>query len=595
MIFYDFEVFYKNWLVVILDMDAQQEYIVLDDPERLRELYEAHKEDIWVGYNSRGYDQWILRTILLGFDQKDVNDFIIVKHKKGWQYSNLFRKIPLINFDVEPNPPVGLKTMEGFMGNDIRFPDVSFNIQRKLTQAEIDETIKYCRHDVENTVEVFLERKSEFDAMLQMVKIFKMPLSYIGKTDAGITAKVLDCVYTKRDDEFDFIIEPFIKLQKYSSVLEWFRNAKSDCRKEMLAAGKDPDDPQAFREFFYNRSLVTDICGIPHVDGWGGIHGAPNKPVYRRGSLWHIDVGSYYPSYLIAHSRVTRSARHPEKYAEVYHTRMALKAAGKKKEQAPYKKLLNSLSGAMKDPNNPAYDPCMNNTMVVNCQLMLIMLLEWLEAEVDGFELVQSNTDGLIVQIPDTDEAFAQLDEVCYRWEQTCSTEKCSIVLAFDQVDWIYQKDVNNYLFKFTGKDKFERKGAYVKELSRIDNDLPILNQALVNYMTKGIHPAVTIDACDDLIMFQKIIKLSSEFEYVQHNGRKYLYKCYRVFASKDESDGRIQKCRSGENPKKFGNTPDHCFIYNDDVNGVKCPAKLDKSWYINEAKKRLEAFGVIV
>lgn len=595
MLFIDFECFLHNWLCVLIDMDAREELVIVDDQSKLKEQYQKHKDDIWVGFNIRNYDQYILKAILLDFDPKNVNDFIIVKRRRGWEYSNLFNKIPLTIFDVQPNPPVGLKTMEGFMGNNIKETDVPFNIQRKLTQAEIEDTIKYCRHDVENTVEVFLERKSEFDAMLQMVKIFKMPLSYIGKTDAGITAKVLDCVYTKRDDEFDFIIEPFIKLEKYGSVLEWFRNAKSDCRKEMLAAGKDPDDPQAFREFFYNRSLVTDICGIPHVDGWGGIHGAPNKPVYRRGSLWHIDVGSYYPSYLIAHGRVTRSARHPEKYAEVYHTRMALKAAGKKKEQAPYKKLLNSLSGAMKDPNNPAYDPCMNNTMVVNCQLMLIMLLEWLEAEVDGFELIQSNTDGLIVQIPDTDEAFAQLDEVCYRWEQTCSTEKCSIVLAFDQVDWIYQKDVNNYLFKFTGKDKFERKGAYVKELSRIDNDLPILNQALVNYMTKGIHPAVTIDACDDLMMFQKIIKLSSEFEYVQHNGRKYLYKCYRVFASKDESDGRIQKCRSGENPKKFGNTPDHCFIYNDDANGVKCPAKLDKSWYINEAKKRLAAFGVIV
>lgn len=595
MIFYDFEVFKYNWLVVILDMDAQQEHIVIDNPERLRELYEAHKEDIWVGFNSRDYDQWILRAILLGFDPKEVNDFIIVKRKKGWQYSSLFRKISLNNFDVMPNPPIGLKTMEGFMGNDIKETDVPFNIQRNLTPEEIAETVKYCRHDVEQTVEVFLERKSEFDAMLQMVKIFKMPLSYIGKTDAGITAKVLDCVYAKRDAEFDFIIEPFIKLEKYCSVLEWFRNAKTDCRKEMLEAGKNPDDPEAFKKFFYKRSLETTICGVPHKDGWGGIHGAPDKPIYRKGSLWHIDVGSYYPSYLISHDRVTRSARHPEKYAEVYNTRMALKAAGKKKEQAPYKKLLNSLSGAMKDPMNPAYDPCMNNTMVVNCQLMLIMLMEWLEDGVDGFELVQSNTDGLIVQIPDTDEAFAQLDEVCYRWEQTCSTEKCGIVLAFDQVDWIWQKDVNNYLFKFTGQEKYERKGAYVKELSRIDNDLPILNKALVDYMTKGIHPAITINACDELIMFQKIVKLSSEYEYVQHNGKKYLYKCYRVFASKSKTDGQIQKCREGNNPAKFGNTPEHCFICNDDINGVKCPAKLDKNWYINEAKKRLAQFGALV
>jgi len=37
-----------------------------------------------------------------------------------------------------------------------------------------------------------------------------------------------------------------------------------------------------------------------------------------------------------------------------------------------------------------------------------------------------------------------------------------------------------------------------------------------------------------------------------------------------------------------------HDIQFNDDVNGVKCPSKLDKQWYINLAKKRLGDFGVI-
>ena len=389
MIFYDFEVFKHDWLVVILDMDAQKEHVIINDSDQLKAFYEAHKDDIWCGYNSRNYDQFILRAILLDFDPKKVNDWIIVKDKSGWMYSNLFWQISLNNYDVMPNPPIGLKTMEGMMGNNIKESDVPFDIDRKLTDREIAETVKYCRHDVEQTVEVFLERKDSFDAMMQMCQVFNLPLSYLSKTDAGITAKVLDCVRTDRDDEFDFIIEPFIKLEKYQSVLEWFKNAKQDCIVEMKDAyGKatpsqrykyDYTDPEAFRKFFYNRSLTTNICGVPHVDGWGGIHGASEKPIRCKGSLWHVDVRSYYPSYLIAHQKVSRSARQPEKYKEVYDTRMALKAAGKKKEQAPYKKLLNSLSGAMKDKSNPAYDPCMNNTMVVNCQLMLIMLLFLME------------------------------------------------------------------------------------------------------------------------------------------------------------------------------------------------------------------------
>ena len=232
--------------------------------------------------------------------------------------------------------------------------------------------------------------------------------------------------------------------------------------------------------------------------------------------------------------------------------------------------------------------------IVVLLVLMLIMLLEWLEA-IPGFELIQSNTDGLIVMIPDTDEAFEMLDDICYRWETHCSTDICGIKLTFDQVEYIYQKDVNNYLCKFAGKDEYERKGAYVKELSRLDADLPIINRALVDYLTKGIHPAVTINGCDELIQFQKLVKLSSKYEYVEHNGKRYSYKCYRVFASTRPTDGRILKCRSGSNPAKFGNTPDNCFIVNDDINGTGCPAHLDKQWYINLALQRLKDFGVIL
>jgi DNA polymerase len=44
---------------------------------------------------------------------------------------------------------------------------------------------------------------------------------------------------------------------------------------------------------------------------------------------------------------------------------------------------------------------------------------------------------------------------------------------------------------------------------------------------------------------------------------------------------------------EKFANTPEHCFIYNDSVNGKKVPNKLDKKWYIELAEKRLKQFGM--
>ena len=250
----------------------------------------------------------------------------------------------------------------------------------------------------------------------------------------------------------------------------------------------------------------------------------------------------------------------------------------------------------MKDPNNPAYDPRMNNTMCINGQLMLLDLIEHLEV-IPGFVLIQSNTDGLIVKIPDNDEAFNMMDDICYEWEKRCSTDKCDILLELDCIYKIYQKDVNNYMW-IDLDGGLERKGAYVKELNPLDYDLPIVNEALVNYMAYGTPVDKTINECDDLIKFQKIVKLSKKYDYVGYESfndidipsiKEYTYKCYRVFASKDSKDGRLLKFKKSKaKGEKFANTPEHCFICNDDVTKEKVPKKLDRQYYIDIANVRL-------
>lgn len=584
MIFYDFEVYLHDWLVVIYDMNTQKKHVIVNDDKELTHFYETHKNDIWVGYNNINYDQYILKAILLGMNPKTVNDQIIIDGLKGWQISKEFSKIQMYNYDTVGTQRIGLKTLEGFMGNDIKETDVPFDLDRPLTDAEIAETVKYCTHDVEQTIEVFLKKQNDFKSMMHIVKEFNLGLAHIGDTGAKVTATVLGCIHNDYKDEFDVKILPCIQIKKYKEVINWY--------KEQL----DKKD-----SYIYNTFKCVDVAGVPHIFAFGGLHGAPSQPIHRKGAIYHVDVNNYYPSMLIAHDLVTRSATN-DNYVKIYNTRKALKMkqlSAKTKEeknlyksqQLPYKQMLNSLSGAMKDKFNPAYDPRNNNTMCINGQLMLLDLIEHLEV-IDGFELIQSNTDGLIVKIPDTDSAFNQLDDICYDWEKRMSTDKCTIGLALDQISEIYQRDVNNYLWLDLDGSIGERKGGNVKELNDLDYDLPIVNEALVNYMAKKIPVEVTINSCNELIKFQKIVKLSSHYSYVEHNGIKYTYKCYRVFASTNLNDGMIYKCGGARgNNEKFANTPEHSFIDNSDVKNKTVPNKLDKSWYIELAKKRLDAF----
>lgn len=623
MIFYDFEVFKYNWLGVFIDVTSQKEYVIIDNPDELKALYEANSKDIWVGFNNRHYDQYIMKGILLGMNPKPINDYIVVQGGEGWQYSSAFNKIPMINYDVMPNPPIGLKTLEAFLGSNIKETEVPFDINRPLTKKEIEQTVFYCRHDVEETIKVFLEKIDDFNAMHEIVKAFNLPMSCIGDSEARITAKVLGCSKREFKDEFEFFFLPCIRLNKYKCVQEWFEQK----RQEALTLGVQEYNEGDKKAWYKKHDFKISVAGVPHTFGFGGLHGAADKPIHVTGALYHVDVTNYYPSFLIAHGFVTRAATNSN-YELVYDTRKALKkkqvAAAKtgnrkeakdyKKQQLPYKKMLNALSGAMKDKTNPAYDPRNNNIMCINGQLLMLDLIEHLEV-IPGFELIQSNTDGLIVKIPDTDEAFDLLDDICWEWESRISTDRCSILLELDSIKEIYQKDVNNYLW-VEADGGVERIGAYVKELSAIDNDLPILNKALVDYMVHKTPVEQTINQCNDLIQFQKVVKLSDCYKLVEHehctprkvttgvrvikthyeydSTDKYTNKSYRVFASNDIRDGRIM--RSGGKrgkPEKFGNTPDHCFIFNDSVEGVAVPPNLDRQWYIDLAKKRLKQFGI--
>lgn len=618
MIFYDFEVFKYNWLVVFIDITSEHEIEtpIADDPDELLYFWSRHRNDIWAGFNSRHYDRWILKAILSGLNPKEMNDWIIVEKREPWQFSGLLKEFQINNYDVMPtgDQRAGLKTMEGFMGDNIKETEVPFDIDRPLTAEEIEQTFFYCRTDVKEAIKIFLHRKAEFDAQFGIVQAFGLDLSCIGDTEARITAKVLGCRKRDYEDEFDYFALPCIRLRKYRYVQDWFMETRDHAPKP----GEKAYDLK--RKAFYGRELVTDVAGVPHKFGFGGLHGAPDHPVHVSGYILHVDVSSYYPSLLIAHDLVTRAAGN-DNYKQVYDTRMALKAAGKKKEQAPYKKLLNALSGAMKDATNPAYDPRNNNLMCINGQLMLLDLIEHLEV-VEGFELIQSNTDGLIIRIPDTDEAFDQVDDICWEWEERCSTDKCNIRLGLDVISEIYQKDVNNYLW-IEDDGGVHSIGDYLKKLSPIDYNLAILNTALREYMVNKIPVEETINNCDDLIEFQSVVKLSDMYDHVEHErgenhwepkysrttgkkaGKKLVYdsrekfqnKAYRVFASRDPLDGRILKCRIKANGEyeeaKFGKTPDKCFILNDDITGMKCPAKLDKQWYIDYAKRRLKQYGV--
>lgn len=569
--FYDFEVFKYNWHIRIINPVSRISIGMWDSKEKLEAYFNAHNQEIWIGYNNRRYDQYIMKAILLDMNPKKVSDWIIVEDRGGWEYSSLFNKIKMINFDTMLKTDTGLKSLEGMMGNDIRETEVPFDIDRPLTEEEKRQTEFYCNHDVEQTIEVFLNRKAEFDAAMGLCKVFELPLVYMGKTGAQRVAKILGGKGLKFDDEFEFPIVPTLKLSKYKQVSEWYKNAENHN---------------------YRKKQKLNVAGVPHIFAWGGIHGAIKK-YYGEGIYIMADVTAYYPSLQLRYKLGYRNMGSPENFEKIHNENLRFKALGDKAARLPYKIADNAISGQLKDKFSPLYDPRENNAICVNGQLLLLDLIEKLEPCI---ELIQSNTDGILFKMParygktkdDLNAWYNIIDDLVWEWEQ-----RTGMRMGFDIYTKVFQKDVNNYLL-VNPEGKTKTKGSYTKALSPVDFDLPIINKALVDFMVKKIPVEKTIMGCKDLKMFQKVVKLSGKYWRVWHNNQYFTEKCYRVFASKNSSDTYIGKCKSkGATIEKFANTPEHCFIDNGNVNKKQVPNYLDYNWYINLALDRLRQYGV--
>ena len=590
---YDFEVYSKiNWFCVtfINYEDRNKEVVIVNDRAKLIEFYNAHKDDIFISYNGRQYDTGIFKGILDGMNVGYVNDKLIKEGKKPFQVVKNAKKYPLNDYDTILKDK-SLKQLEAFMGDDIRETEVDFNIDRPLTEEEIKQTLYYNHHDVIEVLRVIDYCWDDFEGQLDIIELYGLDMSYFTKTKVqlAVSPKILNAVDQHTlDDEFDIRLPETIQLSdKYKFIPEWYMNPKNWRYKEHLRS----EDNQ------HNNQLCCTVAGIPHVFAWGGCHGADDKESVFEGIILHADVASMDPTTDIEYGLLSRKFKNPDDFKQMRDFRLKLKSEKNPKNKA-LKPMINGVYGAGKDRNNPSYDPLMANLTCIFGQMFILDLIDKLEPYC---RLLQTNTDGIFV-LCENEEMKNKVIEITNQ-----VGERLKMEFEIDEYTKLIQKDVNNYI-AVNKNGELECKGAMVKFNKPIDNDLPILNDAVRNYLAYDIPVEQTINECNEYIKFQKVIKLSAKYKEIWYgngvsgkdnkitsiNGELLKGKVHRVFASKRQSDGSIYKLKIEKGVKsyeQFANTPTHLFIDNEDVHDKSIPEYLDKEYYINEAKKRIDMF----
>ena len=580
---YDVESFIHDWIVVFKDFETGQHTIIHNDPDELRNC--IHDEVMYVGFNSKHYDQYIIKAICCGFTPEEIkrlSDYIIFGNQ-GWEYPALKDQFfKFNNADVRDDmyPGLSLKAIEGHLHMDIEESEISFDLNRQLTKEEVKSVSKYCTHDVDATEAVLKLRWDYFKTKQNLGKRAGISVvKSLSSTNAKLTALMLKAERKEWTDGRDYT---------YPENID-----KTVIPKEVLDFFDTIHDTSKTDEELFSTALDIEIGGMPVRYKWGGVHGsltAYHEEETETRCIENRDVSSLYPSLIEEYNYLSRNVPDPNLFYAIRRDRIEAKHKGDKQLASDLKLPLNTVSGAQENRYNDLYDPLPTRSLRISGQLFLTMLTVNLLNACKTIKLLNLNTDGVMYSI-DRDEVKIA-DEVSAAWEKETRFE-----LEVDHVKKVWIKDVNNLLMvKTNGEVKtvggYLNYGISNKGAWKINNNAPVIKKALIEYFANDTPVEETILNDEDIFDFQFIAQAGVKYKEAFHeiDGERIpVQKVNRVYATSDERYGKVYKVKKETGQiAKIENLPEHCLIDNDNHLTIK---DVDKTYYIDTAKRRIEDY----
>lgn len=589
---FDCEVFAHDWLFVFKEIATGEYTVIHNDNDAVVAFME--RNPFLGGFNNKHYDNFILKGVMCGLTPeqiKEINDLIIVEEVNGWDIPVLREyRVYFDSFDLMDDCQVGLslKAIEAHLGIPIEETEVDFNITHRLSEKELQETIYYCKYDVDATEKLYHLRQAYLKNKVTLGKARNLTdRQAMYMTNAKLTSVYLKAQKPEKpwNDERNYQY-PEKLLRQYipQGVFDFFDRMKDD---------RIPND-----ELFSSKlEIMVGVC--PCTIAYGGIHGA--IPTYveeatETRTIRNKDVASYYPHLMTLMGYCSRNMPSPKMFEDTLDERVAAKKAGDKATANALKLVLNTTYGAMlngKDGTafNDLYDPLMGRSVCISGQLFLLELSEHLIAECPTLKIIQLNTDGIMVSFDHEDEAKYQ--EITQEWQDRTGFE-----LEEDFIRKIVQKDVNNYVeVPADGGEPKVKGGQLVRGIApagafNINNNAVVVARAIKQYFIDGTPPEETIAASENILDFQLIAKAGGKYSQCYHlvGGEKVIVqKVNRVYAVSDKSKGTVYKTHAvtGRDAKVAG-LPTHCAIDNNNNLSIEV---VDRKWYVKLAKKYINDF----
>ena len=262
MYVYDIEVYSHDFLVIFKDKETGEYTVIHNDNEAVRDFIDD--DSIYFGFNSKRYDQYIIKAIAAGRtpeEIKEINDWIIGE-ELAWEHPLMQGKYYFFNnVDIMDDMQIGLslKAIEGHLGLSVKETSVPFDIDRPLTLEELEETILYCKHDVDTTEKLVDLRKDYLQTKIDIGQMagIDAPLA-LSMTNAKLTAALLSARQIEHNDERQYVY-PACLIREYipQEVFDFFDRMYN---------------PEISDKDLFSSKLTITIGNAQGVIGYGGIH-----------------------------------------------------------------------------------------------------------------------------------------------------------------------------------------------------------------------------------------------------------------------------------------------------------------------------------
>lgn len=252
------------------------------------------------------------------------------------------------------------------------------------------------------------------------------------------------------------------------------------------------------------KDITATVRGFTFVFGLGGIHGSVENEILEsdEGSvIVDLDVTSYYPTLAIANGFYPQHLGQSfvDIYSHLFEQRKSYPKGSP--ENAMLKLALNGVYGDSNNGFSVFYDPLFTMRITLNGQLLLCLLAEWVMASVPGVRIIQCNTDGMTVRLPQW--SIPALRSTCDHWQSETD-------LNLERV--IYKRmcirDVNNYLGQYLD-GKVKRKGAYEYEMEWHQNHSAlVVPKVAEKVLLEGAPIRETVEKWPDIMDFMLRVKV---------------------------------------------------------------------------------------